>query len=114
MEGGWPAIMERNRNLVIEGRKIVCEALGTTAPVPESMVSSIAAVEMPGNGEVGAMSLEGDPYHNFLLDEYGIQVPVFPWRHHGKRYIRISAQLYNHVDEYQFLADCLINCLDNV
>ena len=107
VEGGWPAIMERNRNLVIEGRKIVCEALGTTAPVPESMVSSIAAVEMPGNGEVGAMSLEGDPYHNFLLDEYGIQVPVFPWRHHGKRYIRISAQLYNDIDEYRFLADAL-------
>ena len=111
MEGGWSEIMERNRNLAIEGRGIVCEALGTIPPVPESMVSSIAAVEMPGEGEVGAMSLEGDPYHNFLLDEYGIQVPVFPWLHHGKRYIRISAQLYNHVDEYKFLARALRDSL---
>ena len=111
VEGGWSEIMERNRNLAIEGRGIVCEALGTIPPVPESMVSSIAAVEMPGEGEVGAMSLEGDPYHNFLLDEYGIQVPVFPWRHHGKRYIRISAQLYNHVDEYKFLAWALRDSL---
>jgi isopenicillin-N epimerase len=71
------------------------------------MVSSIAAVEMPDEGDVGPMSLEGDPYHNFLLDEFGIQVPVFPWMHHNKRYIRISAQLYNHVEEYEFLADCL-------
>ena len=53
------------------------------------------------------MSMEGDPYHNYLLDEFGIQVPVFPWRHHGRRYIRISAQLYNSVEEYEFLAECL-------
>jgi isopenicillin-N epimerase len=53
------------------------------------------------------MSMEGDPYHNYLLDEFGIQVPVFPWRHHGRKYIRISAHLYNSVEEYEFLAECL-------
>ena len=107
VEGGWPEIMERNRALALEGRKILCKALGTTEPVPDSLVSSIASVEMPGEGEVGPMSMEGDPYHNYLLDEFGIQVPVFPWRHHGRRYIRISAQLYNSVEEYEFLAECL-------
>ncbi len=107
VEGGWPVIMEINRSLALEGRRILCEALGTIEPVPDSMVSSIASVEMPEDGEVGPMSMEGDPFHNFLLDEFGIQVPVFPWRHHGKRYIRISAQLYNSVDEYHFLAECL-------
>jgi isopenicillin-N epimerase len=107
VEGGWPKIMERNRKLALEGRRILCNALGTTEPVPDSLVSSIASVEMPGEGEVGPMSMEGDPYHNYLLDEFGIQVPVFPWRHHGRRYIRISAQLYNSVEEYEFLAECL-------
>ena len=107
VEGGWPEIMERNRKLALEGRRILCNALGTTEPVPDSLVSSIASVEMPGEGEVGPMSMEGDPYHNYLLDEFGIQVPVFPWRHHGRRYIRISAQLYNSVEEYEFLAECL-------
>ena len=107
VDGGWPSIIEKNKNLAIEGRKVICEALGTNPPVPESMVSSMAAVEMPGNGEVGAMSLEGDPFHNLLLDRYGIQVPVFPWKHHGKRYIRISAQLYNDIGEYEFLAEVL-------
>ena len=107
LDGGWQEIMDHNRALAIQGRRILCRALGTSPPVPDSMVSSIAAVEMPGEGDVGPMSLEGDPYHNFLLDEFGIQVPVFPWRHHNKKYIRISAQLYNHVEEYEFLADCL-------
>tara|TARA_B100000029_G_scaffold36565_4_gene34396 strand:+ start:4299 stop:5489 length:1191 start_codon:yes stop_codon:yes gene_type:complete len=107
VEGGWQQIMDTNRALAIQGREILCDALGTSPPVPESMVSSIAAVEMPDEGEVGPMSLEGDPFHNFLLDEFRIQVPVFPWSHHNKRYIRISAQLYNHLEEYEFLADCL-------
>tara|TARA_B100000686_G_scaffold354070_1_gene462494 strand:- start:153 stop:1343 length:1191 start_codon:yes stop_codon:yes gene_type:complete len=106
-QGGWPSIMERNRDLALEGRRVICDALGTDPPVPESMVSSIAAVEMPGDGEVGPMSFQGDPFHNSLLDDYGIQVPVFPWMHHGNRYIRISAQLYNHLDEYIFLAEAL-------
>ena len=99
--------MMSNRNLALEGRRAICEVLGTDPPVPESMVSSIAAVEMPEDGEVGPMSFEGDPFHNSLLDDYGIQVPVFPWMHHGTRYIRVSAQLYNHLDEYVFLADAL-------
>ena len=111
LDGGWQEIMDHNRALAIQGRRILCRALGTSPPVPDSMVSSIAAVEMPGEGDVGPMSLEGDPYHNFLLDEFGIQVPVFPWRHHNKRYIRISAQLYNHVEEYEFLADCMSRSL---
>ena len=107
VEGGWPELMESNRELALEGRKILCDALGTSEPVPDSLVSSIASVELPGEGDVGPMSMEGDPYHNYLLDEFGVQVPVFPWRHHGRRYIRISAQLYNSVEEYEFLAECL-------
>ena len=111
VDGGWQEIMEHNTALAIRGREILCGVLGTSPPVPDSMVSSIAAVEMPDEGDVGPMSLEGDPFHNFLLDEFGIQVPVFPWKHHNKRYIRISAQLYNHVEEYEFLADCLSRSL---
>jgi len=107
VEGGWPSIIEKNRSLALEGRSLICQALGTSPPIPDSMVSSIAAIEMPEDGEVGAMSMEGDPFHNFLLDEFGIQVPVFPWMHHQTRYIRISAQLYNHIDEYHFLAEAL-------
>ena len=109
--GGWPEIMRRNRDLALQGRKLICDALGTTPPVPDTMVSALASVEVPTDEEVGPMSLDGDPFHNYLLDEYSIQVPVMPWRHHDTKYIRISAQLYNHIDEYRYLADALTDSL---
>lgn len=111
VDGGWPEIMRRNRDLALQGRNLICDALGTTPPVPDTMVSALASVEVPTDEEVGPMSLEGDPFHNYLLDEYSIQVPVMPWRHHDTKYIRISAQLYNHIDEYRYLADALTDSL---
>lgn len=113
VDGGWAEIMQRNHDLAVEGRSLICDAIGTSAPVPETMVSAIASVEIPSEQEVGPISLEGDPFHHLLMDKYGIQVPVFPWRHHGTRYIRISAQLYNHIDEYNFLAEALSEILEN-
>ena len=111
VDGGWPEIMRRNRDLALQGRNLICDALGTTPPVPDTMVSALASVEVPTDEEVGPMSLDGDPFHNYLLDEYSIQVPVMPWRHHDTKYIRISAQLYNHIDEYRYLADALTDSL---
>ena len=111
VNGGWAEIMSRNRNLVLQGRDLICDVLETTPPVPDSMICAMSSVEIPTDEEVGPMSLDGDPFHNRLLDEYSIQVPVMPWRHHGKKYIRISGQLYNHVDEYEYLAAALKDCL---
>ena len=107
VEGGWPAIMEKNRSLAIKARRIICEALGTTPPTPESMITALAAVEFPWEGEITTPGMEGDPIHNLLYDDYKIQVPVMPWVHHGTKYIRISAQLYNHEDEYVYLGKAL-------
>ena len=111
IEGGWSEIMNRNRDLALQGRDLICEALGATPPVPDSMICAMASVEFPTDEEVGPMSLDGDPFHNQLLDDYSVQVPVMPWRHHDTKYIRISAQLYNHIGEYEYLADALKDSL---
>ena len=52
-DGGWKDIMEHNGALAIQGRRILCGALGTSPPVPDSMVSSVAAVEMQVKGMWG-------------------------------------------------------------
>ena len=107
IDGGWPAIMKHNHDLAIEGRRILCERLGIHAPCPDEMIACIATLELPEGGEAGIPLHEPDPLHKVLQDKYGIQVPVWSWESPKGRYIRISAQLYNHVDEYHYLANAL-------
>ncbi len=107
VDGGWPAIMQHNHDLAIEGRRILCERLGIEAPCPDEMIACIATLELPSGGGAGIPLHEPDPLHKVLQDTYGIQVPVWSWESPKGRYIRISAQLYNHVDEYHYLADAL-------
>ena len=52
-------------------------------------------------------TIDSDPLHTRLLDIHGIQVPVIGWASHDRRYLRISAHLYNSIDQYERLAEAL-------
>ncbi len=52
-------------------------------------------------------ALEADPFHTLLYEKYNIQVPVFAWPHHNRRYLRTASFLYNSLEEYQYLAEVL-------
>ena len=52
---------------------------------------------------------EPDPLHHVLSEKYNIQVPVWSWPSPEGRYLRISAQLYNSIEQYELLADALVN-----
>ena len=112
VEGGWPSIMKRNHDLAIQGRKILCKRLGISTPCPEDMISCIATLPLPGGSSGGIPLHEPDILHETLQKKYGIQIPVWSWESPQGRYIRISAQLYNHIDEYHYLADALANELN--
>ena len=107
LDGGWPAIMDYNTNLAIQGRNLLLEALGTPKPSPDSMIVGLAAVLLPGSGVLTTSALEPDPLHTLLFEKYRIQVPVFGWPHHNKRYLRIASYLYNSIEEYEYLAEVL-------
>jgi isopenicillin-N epimerase len=113
MKGGWSAIMQHNHDLAMAGRTILCERLGIEAPCPESMITCIATLRLPAGGGGGIPLHEPDPLHKVLQEKYNIQVPVWSWHSPEGRYFRISAQLYNHIDEYHYLAEALateLNC----
>jgi len=107
VEGGWVEVMERNRLMAIDARKIICKELDLDLPCPDSMIASLASIILPKNGKIAKSVFDTDPLHTKLFDEFGIQVPVFNWTHHERRYLRISAHLYNHIDEYKYLAKVL-------
>jgi len=47
VDGGWPALMARNRALALDARHLLCAAAGTAPPCPDEMVGSLAAVRLP-------------------------------------------------------------------
>ena len=111
-EGGWSAIMERNRSMVLEGRALLCEKLGISPPCPDEMIATIATILLPNSGDAGIPLHDPDPLHSRLL-ELGIQVPVWSWASPEGRFLRISAHLHNSIEQYAYLADVLYDELDN-
>lgn len=102
---GWAGIRSDNHQLVLAGRAIVADALGVDLPAPASMIGSIAALELnrpaePTNGIF-------DPLMFALHDTWSIEVPVFTWHDDAQRVIRISAQQYNTLADYERLAEAL-------
>ena len=107
LEGGWPEIMKHNRDMAIEARNIIIDVLQTPKLCPDSMIVGLSAVALPGEEVATKSVLEPDPLHTLLFEKYRIQVPVFGWPHHNKRYLRIASYLYNSIEEYEYLAEVL-------
>ena len=103
LPNGWAALMQHNRELAIAARTTLCEMLNVVPPCPEEMLGSLAVVPLP-DGD--ALSL-----HQALLDQYNIEVPIIPWKHSAGRQIRISAQIYNALEQYDYLATALKSLL---
>jgi isopenicillin-N epimerase len=104
LPGGWSELMQRNHQLVLEARQILCEVLEVQPPCPEEMIGSMAVLPMPAAWENrNFMSV-----HDELFDQFGIQVQVMPWPEKPRLLVRVSAQIYNTLAQYKYLAKALI------
>ena len=110
VEGGWPAIMRRNRALTLAARAVLCEALQIAPPCPESMIGSIASMPVADSKSMKPPKtpLYLDALQEFLFAKWKIEVPIIPWPAPPKRLLRISAQLYNSLPQYERLAEALL------
>ncbi|MCC5664247.1 aminotransferase class V-fold PLP-dependent enzyme [Nostoc sp. CHAB 5784] len=103
LPGGWTELMQRNHQLVLQGRRLLCEALEVQPPCPEEMIGSMAVVPMPA-------MLENHDFmsiHDELFDKFGIQVQLIAWQEKPRLLVRISAQIYNTLEQYEYLAKVL-------
>jgi len=106
---GWPGVRRRNRELALAARRVLCQALGIESPSPDEMIGALAAVPIPEapRAELPPSPLYLDPLQEALLTRHGIEVPVIPWPAPPRRLLRISAQLYNRIEQYEQLARAL-------
>lgn len=104
LPGGWPAVMATNRALALRARSLVLDAIGTDAPCPQTMIGSMASIPLPPapNGSA-ASRLDCAGLHDWFRKQ-GVETWLHPY---PVPVLRISAQLYNSLDQFQQLAGLL-------
>jgi isopenicillin-N epimerase len=106
--------MEQNRAKALFARQLLCETLGVSPPCPDEMIGAIAVVPLPE--ELSLYEPSGQPrewpaLQDILFERFNIEVPVIPWSAPFKQTLRISAQLYNTSQQYEYLAQALLQLL---
>jgi isopenicillin-N epimerase len=101
---GWPGVMAANRALALAGRDVLAARLGLTSAAPDGMIGAMAALGLPGDAEGEGMV---EPLTDELARHHQIEVPVFGWGEPRRRVLRISAQRYNRIEQYERLAEVL-------
>lgn len=106
--GGWEGVQRRNRALALEARALLCRTLGVAAPAPDELLGSLAAVPLPPAATDRPRSaLDLNPVQQALFTQHRIEVPVFDFPAPGQRVLRLSAQRYNALAQYELLARVL-------
>jgi len=111
--GGWPEIRRRNRELALAARRLVGAELDIAEPCGDEMIGSLAALPLPGSPGPASPVGESDPLQAEIYREHRIETLVYGWPALGLRLLRISAQLYNSLDQYRRLATALARELAN-
>jgi isopenicillin-N epimerase len=99
---GWPGLMAENRDAAIRTRRRLLEALGTEPIAPESMLGSMASVELPAG--ILASDADARALRDAMAVEDGIEVPISPFPVPAARssateapstyFVRVSRQRY--------------------
>ena len=110
LPGGWKEVMHRNRALALAARRLLCASWKIPLPCPDNMIGSIASFPIPDgqSTEPPKTPLYLDPLQERLYKEERIEVPIIPWPAPPRRLLRISAQLYNALPDYERLGKIVL------
>tara|TARA_R110002096_G_scaffold173781_2_gene348118 strand:- start:305933 stop:307138 length:1206 start_codon:yes stop_codon:yes gene_type:complete len=100
IEGGVNGNMQRNRDLCLQARDLICHELGCIPPVPDSMLGPLSTIDLPAGNQTARQIKDR------LESEFNIQIPVWGTPA-GTVAVRISVQAYNSIEQYQYLARAL-------
>lgn len=84
--------------LAAEAQRRIAALTGIAAPVPEVSFAQMALCEVPASLDAATLKAR-------LYDEFRVEIPVITWNE--RRFVRISIQVYNTVED----VDALVNAL---
>jgi len=102
LPGGLPALRDRNHDLAVRARALLMDALDIQAPCPAEMLGAMATLPLPATTSMSAPVL-----YEALWRKHRIEAPVFDWPAPGRPMLRVCAQIYNDLQQYQRLADAV-------
>ncbi len=105
MSGGWPQVMRANHELALHARGVLLDRLAVGAPAPDGMIGSMAAIPLPAAAD--GTTCDTQALHDWLRVR-GVEAWLHP---HPVPLVRLSAQLYNHLDQFRHLAVLLEEAL---
>lgn len=104
LPGGWRELRQRNRESALKARKVLCERWGVESSSPDEMIGSIATIPLPQRFQGKRSRGNIDNEQLVLYDRFGIAVPVNRFGNPGRRWLRVSAQVYHSLTDYEYLA----------
>ncbi len=107
LPGGWRELREKNHQLAVRARKLLCDRLEVTPPCPEELLGSMATIPLPQRFQNRKASGKIDCEQLALYDRFGIEVPLSRFGTPQQRWLRVSAQIYNSPADYEYLAKAL-------
>ncbi len=98
------AVCAHNHGLAWSAARLLAGHWGTTLGMPESMVGTMATVPLPER--LGGSQEEAARLRDALFFEDRIEVQLHAWR--GRLWVRVSAQVYNELSDYERLAEAVV------
>jgi isopenicillin-N epimerase len=107
LPGGWNELRERNRKLTLQARSLFSKHWRVEPLCPDSMVGSIATIALPERFQSLGRTGKIDAEQLALYDRFRVEVPFVRFGRPERRYLRVSAQIYNTLADYEYLAAAL-------
>jgi isopenicillin-N epimerase len=104
---GWAGIQKANHELAVRARELLCQRLQVERCCPDAMLGAMATIPMPARFQGRSRAGKIDAEQLQLYDRFRIEVPFVRMGKPQRRYFRISAELYNSIQEYEYLATAL-------
>ena len=101
---GFDRILAYNHGLAWNGARLLAQKWGTSFDTPEALIPTMATVPLPES--LGTTRDAAGTLRDALLFEDQIEVGVHAWR--GRLYVRVAAQIYNDLDDYERLAAAVL------
>lgn len=114
LKGSLNNLIYENHHKVIKGRDIILDALNLKRPAPDDMLGSMSSIILPEKFIKLGKTDKNNKIHlqNILFKKYRIEVPVIKFSKE-KLLLRISAQVYNSISDYEYLAESLLRILSS-